>query len=78
MICLIYMKYFKLFSQVEELVTKERELQEKVMLKHSTVVESYERKSGGREIENRIASQQQKLTSLRQEVDDLLEVLDEI
>ena len=63
---------------MEELVAKERELQEKLMAKHSTVVDSYEKKSGGREIENRIASIQQKLTALRQEVEDLLEVIDEI
>ena len=63
---------------MEELVAKERELQEKLMVKHSTVVDSYEKKSGGREIENRIASIQQKLTALRQEVEDLLDVIDEI
>ncbi|KAE9456781.1 hypothetical protein C3L33_11277, partial [Rhododendron williamsianum] len=38
----------------------------------------YEKKSGGREMENRVALIQQKLTALRQEVDDLLEVIDEI
>ncbi|KAL0313862.1 UNVERIFIED_CONTAM: Dolichyl-diphosphooligosaccharide--protein glycosyltransferase subunitA [Sesamum angustifolium] len=64
--------------EVEELVSKERELQEKLMLKHSTVVDSYEKKSGGRDIENRVAAVQQKITLLRQEVDDLLEVIDEI
>jgi oligosaccharyltransferase complex subunit alpha (ribophorin I) len=63
---------------VEELVAKERDLQERLMAKHSTVVDSYEKKSGGREIENRIALQQQKITVLRQEVDDLLEFIDEI
>ena len=63
---------------MEELVAKERELQEKLMVKHSTVVDIIEKKSGGREIENRIASIQQKLTALRQEVEDLLEVIDEI
>lgn len=64
--------------QVEELVLKERELQEKLMLKHTTVVDSYEKKSSGRDIENRVAAIQQKITLLRQEVDELLEVIDEI
>lgn len=63
---------------MEELVAKERELQEKLMSKHSTVVESYEKKSGGRDIETRIVSIQQKISILRQEVDELLEVIDEI
>lgn len=48
------------------------------MLKHTTVVDSYEKKSGGKEIENRISSQQQKIVALRQEVDDLLDYIDEI
>ncbi|KAJ0255942.1 Dolichyl-diphosphooligosaccharide--protein glycosyltransferase subunit 1A [Hirschfeldia incana] len=64
--------------KVEELVAKEKELQEKLMAKHTTVVEGYEKKSSGRDIENRIASQQQKIVALRQEVDDLLEFIDEI
>ncbi|CAA0807036.1 Dolichyl-diphosphooligosaccharide--protein glycosyltransferase subunit 1A [Striga hermonthica] len=65
--------------KVEELVTKERELQEKLMLKHSIVVDAYEKKSGGgKDIDNRIAAVQQKITLLRQEVDDLLEVIDGI
>ncbi|KAK7860701.1 dolichyl-diphosphooligosaccharide--protein glycosyltransferase subunit 1a [Quercus suber] len=68
----------KLNISVEELVVKEKDLQEKLMAKHSMVVDGYEKKSGGREIENRIASQQQKITALRQEVDDLLEFIDEI
>ncbi|XP_059637598.1 dolichyl-diphosphooligosaccharide--protein glycosyltransferase subunit 1A [Cornus florida] len=68
----------QILPKVEELVAKERELQERLMLKHSAVVDSYEKKSGGREIENRVASIQQKITVLRQEVDDLLEVIDEI
>lgn len=63
---------------MEELVAKERELQEKLMVKHATVVDSYEKKSGGKEIENRIASQQQKILALRQEVDDLLDYIDGI
>ncbi|KAF7141846.1 hypothetical protein RHSIM_Rhsim06G0004300 [Rhododendron simsii] len=68
----------QILPKVEDLVAKEHELQEKLMLKHSTVVEGYEKKSGGREMENRVALIQQKLTALRQEVDDLLEVIDEI
>ncbi|TYJ46158.1 hypothetical protein E1A91_A02G101700v1 [Gossypium mustelinum] len=68
----------QVLPKVEELVAKERELQEKVMVKHSTVVDGYEKKLGARDIENRVALQQQKLTALRQEVDDLLEFIDEI
>ncbi|PIN14674.1 Oligosaccharyltransferase, alpha subunit (ribophorin I) [Handroanthus impetiginosus] len=68
----------QIMPKVEELVSKERELQEKLMLKYSTVVDSYEKKSSGRDIENRVAAVQQKITLLRQEVDDLLEVIDEI
>ncbi|KAE8719463.1 Dolichyl-diphosphooligosaccharide--protein glycosyltransferase subunit 1A [Hibiscus syriacus] len=67
----------QILPMVEELVAKERELQEKVMVKHSTV-DGYEKKSGTRDIENRVTLQQQKLTALRQEVDDLLELIDEI
>lgn len=63
---------------MEDLVAKEHELQEKLMLKHATVVDGYEKKSGAREMENRVALIQQKLTALRQEIDDLLEVIDEI
>ncbi|XP_008786685.2 dolichyl-diphosphooligosaccharide--protein glycosyltransferase subunit 1A [Phoenix dactylifera] len=68
----------QIWPKVEEVVAKEKEMQEKLMQKHSTVVDCFEKKLGGREIENRIASQQQKLSALRQEVDDLLEVIDEI
>ncbi|CAE5964331.1 unnamed protein product [Arabidopsis arenosa] len=64
--------------KVEELVAKEKELEEKLMAKHTTVVEGYEKKSSGRDIENRIASQQQKIIALRQEIEDLLEFIDEI
>lgn len=63
---------------MEELVAKEKELQDRLMAKHSTVVDSYEKKLGGREIENRVALHQQKITALRQEVDDIIEFLDEI
>ena len=64
--------------QVEELVAKERDLQERLMAKHSTVVDCYEKKITGREIDNRIASHQQKITALRREIDDLMEFIDEI
>lgn len=59
-------------------MVKERDLQERLIVKHTTVVDCYEKKYGGREIENRVASQQQRITALRQEVDDLLEFIDEI
>ncbi|KAL5994090.1 hypothetical protein ACLOJK_034961 [Asimina triloba] len=65
-------------AMVEELVAKEREFQEKLMLKHSMVVDCYEKKSGGREIENRVAYMEQKLTAIRHEVDDVLDTIDEI
>ncbi|KAJ7966996.1 Dolichyl-diphosphooligosaccharide--protein glycosyltransferase subunit 1 [Quillaja saponaria] len=68
----------QILPKVEELVARERELQERLMVKHSTVVDCYEKKSGGREIENRVASHQQKITALKLEVDDLLEFIDEI
>ncbi|XP_023002584.1 dolichyl-diphosphooligosaccharide--protein glycosyltransferase subunit 1A-like [Cucurbita maxima] len=67
-----------ILPKVEELVAKERDLQERLIVKHTTVVDCYEKKYGGREIENRVASQQQRITALRQEVDDLLEFIDEI
>ncbi|XP_077246932.1 ribophorin I [Tasmannia lanceolata] len=67
-----------ILPKVEELISKEEEMQERLMLKHSTVVDCYEKKSGGRVIENRVAPHQQRLTALRQEVDDLLEIIDEI
>lgn len=67
-----------ILAKVEELVAKERELQERLMVKHSTVVDCYEKKAGGREVENRVAMHQQKITTLRLEVDDLLDVIEEI
>lgn len=42
------------------------------------MVDSYEKKSGGRDLENRVVAIQQKITDLKQEIDDLLEVIDEI
>ncbi|KAK7351824.1 hypothetical protein VNO77_11546 [Canavalia gladiata] len=68
----------QILPKVEELVAKERDLQERLVAKHTTVVDCYEKKLGGREIENRIASQQQKITALRQEIDDLMDFIDEI
>ncbi|KAI6688505.1 hypothetical protein NL676_025333 [Syzygium grande] len=68
----------QILPKVEELVVRERELQDKLMVKHTTVVDCYEKKLSGREIENRIASQQSKITALRQEVDDLLDFIDEL
>ncbi|KAL6178789.1 hypothetical protein ACLB2K_050307 [Fragaria x ananassa] len=67
-----------ILPKVEELVTKEKDLEEKLMVKHSIVVDCYEKKYGGKEIENRVASLQQKITALRLEVDDLREFIDEI
>lgn len=57
---------------------KERDLQEKIMLKHTMVVDSYEKKSGGKDFENRVAAIQQKITVLKQEVDDLVEFVEDI
>lgn len=67
-----------ILPKVDEVVAKEKELLDKLMAKHSAVVDSFEKKSGGRDVENRVASLQQRITVLRQEVDDLLEVIDEI
>lgn len=57
---------------------KERDLQEKIMLKHTIVVDSYDKKSVGRDTENRVASIQQKISALKQEVDELLEFVEDI
>lgn len=70
--------FYLVVLQVEELVSKERELQERLILKHTSVVDSYEKKHSGREIENRVAAHEQKLAALRHEVDDLIEILDEL
>lgn len=76
----LVLRFYKLFAsvQVEELVGKEKEIEEKLMLKHISVVDSYEKKSGARDTETRVAGLQQKLTTLRHELHELLEVLDEI
>ncbi|KAJ6736557.1 DOLICHYL-DIPHOSPHOOLIGOSACCHARIDE--PROTEIN GLYCOSYLTRANSFERASE SUBUNIT 1 [Salix viminalis] len=68
----------QILPKVEELVAKERELQERLIAKHSTIVDCYEKKIGGRELENRVASHQQKVVALKQEVDDLLDYIEEI
>ena len=64
--------------QVEDLLNKEREIQERLILKHSSVVDSFEKKHGGREIESRLVAHEQKLTALRHELDELIEFLDEV
>nr|CAB3502145.1 unnamed protein product [Digitaria exilis] len=69
---------YQIWPKVEELITKEREMQEKLMTRHSTVVDSFEKKLRGQDIENRIALQQQKIAALRQEVESLLEYISEI
>ncbi|KAJ4825262.1 Dolichyl-diphosphooligosaccharide--protein glycosyltransferase subunit 1A [Turnera subulata] len=67
-----------ILPKVEELVAKERELQERLITKHSTIVDCYEKKIGGKELENRVASQQQKIVALRQEIEDLIDFIEEI
>uniref|UniRef100_A0A0D9WEV0 Dolichyl-diphosphooligosaccharide--protein glycosyltransferase subunit 1 n=1 Tax=Leersia perrieri TaxID=77586 RepID=A0A0D9WEV0_9ORYZ len=69
---------YQIWPKVEELVTKERDLQDKLMTRHSTVVDSFEKKLRGQDVENRIAVQQQKVAALRQEVESLLEYISEI
>ncbi|KAF6154299.1 hypothetical protein GIB67_026755 [Kingdonia uniflora] len=69
----------QIWPKVEELIAKEKDTQEKLMLKISMVVDSYEKKSGGgRELENRVSALQQKLTVLRSEIDELVDVVGEI
>ncbi|XP_062101132.1 dolichyl-diphosphooligosaccharide--protein glycosyltransferase subunit 1A-like [Humulus lupulus] len=68
----------QILPKVEDLIVKEKDLQERLLAKHSTVVDCYEKKYGGKEIENRVALHQQKISVLRQEVDDLLDFIDEI
>ncbi|XP_076882215.1 dolichyl-diphosphooligosaccharide--protein glycosyltransferase subunit 1A-like [Bidens hawaiensis] len=67
-----------ILPKVEELVVKEKDLQEKIMTKHTMVVDSYEKKSGGRDMESRVSSIQQKISVLKQEVDDLVEFIEDI
>lgn len=68
----------QIWPKVDELVTKEKEMLEKLMQKHAAVVECFEKKYSGRETENRVAPYQQKLAALKREVDDLLDYIDEI
>lgn len=69
---------YQIWPKVEDLIVKEREMQEKLMTRHSTVVDSFEKKLRGQDVENRIALQQQKIAALRQEVESLLEYISEI
>uniref|UniRef100_A0A453J2H4 Dolichyl-diphosphooligosaccharide--protein glycosyltransferase subunit 1 n=1 Tax=Aegilops tauschii subsp. strangulata TaxID=200361 RepID=A0A453J2H4_AEGTS len=69
---------YQIWPKLDDLVAKERELQDKLMARHATVVDSVEKKQRGQDIENRISSQQQKIAALRQEVESLLEYLSEI
>ncbi|KAG2543816.1 hypothetical protein PVAP13_9NG768900 [Panicum virgatum] len=69
---------YQIWPKVEDLIIKEREMQEKLMTRHSTVVDSFEKKLRGQHLENRIALQQQKIAALRQEVESLLEYISEI
>ncbi|KAL9238079.1 hypothetical protein vseg_012553 [Gypsophila vaccaria] len=64
-----------IYPKAEELVTKERELQERLIAKHSVVLDCYEKKLSGREIENRVAPHQQKISALKHEVDDLVDFI---
>merc|ERR1712007_408111 len=67
-----------ILPRVDELVHKEKEKQEKLLLKHSIVVDSVDKKLPRKEIDSRIATHEQKLTLLKQEVDELLQAMDEI
>ncbi|TVU48519.1 hypothetical protein EJB05_08157 [Eragrostis curvula] len=69
---------YQIWPKVEDLISKEREMQEKLMTRHSTVVDSFEKKLRGQDVENRIAQQQQKIAALRQEIESLLEYISEI
>uniref|UniRef100_A0A0D6R1Y4 Dolichyl-diphosphooligosaccharide--protein glycosyltransferase subunit 1 n=1 Tax=Araucaria cunninghamii TaxID=56994 RepID=A0A0D6R1Y4_ARACU len=67
-----------ILPKVEELIHKEKEKQEKLLLKHSIVVDSVDKKLPSKEIDSRIASHEQKLVLLKQEVDELLQAVDDI
>ncbi|GLJ21934.1 hypothetical protein SUGI_0410650 [Cryptomeria japonica] len=67
-----------ILPRVDELVHKEKEKQDKLLLKHSIVVDSVDKKLPRKEIDSRIATHEQKLTLLKQEVDELLQAMDEI
>jgi oligosaccharyltransferase complex subunit alpha (ribophorin I) len=65
------------FLKVDLLIQKEREKQEKLQQKHTVTVEAYEKKMSSKEIDSRVAPYQQKLSVLKQEVADLLHLLDD-
>jgi oligosaccharyltransferase complex subunit alpha (ribophorin I) len=67
-----------IFPKVEELVHKEKEKQDKLLQKHTVVVDSYDKKLSSKEIDSRVASHEQKLIVLKQEVDELLQAVDEM
>ncbi|KAH9313921.1 hypothetical protein KI387_022548, partial [Taxus chinensis] len=56
-----------ILPKVEELVHKEKEKQDKLLIKHSVVVDSVDKKLPSKEIDSRIASHEQKLVLLKQE-----------
>ncbi|KAL2609587.1 hypothetical protein R1flu_028160 [Riccia fluitans] len=64
-------------AKVDTLMQKEREMQEKLQQKHTITVEAYEKKLSSKEIDSRVAPYQQKLTALKQEVSELLNLLDD-
>ncbi|CAM6112002.1 unnamed protein product [Calypogeia fissa] len=64
-------------AKVDILIQKEREKQEKLQQKHTVTVEAYEKKMSSKDIDSRIAPYQQKLTVLKQEVAELLHLLDD-
>ncbi|KAF3789076.1 Dolichyl-diphosphooligosaccharide--protein glycosyltransferase subunit 1A, partial [Nymphaea thermarum] len=68
----------QIWPKVDELVAKEKEKQERLMMKHSTVVDGYEKRSNGRDIANRVVAHDQRLAVLNQEVDELLDFIDQI
>lgn len=68
---------FQIFWQLEALIAKEKEKQERLLQKHTIVVESYERKLPSKEIDSRISPHQQRISVLKQEIDDMLQSLDD-
>lgn len=66
-----------IWPKVEELVAKEKEMQEKMIAKHTTVIDCFEKKLKGKEVENRVAAYRQKLAALREDVEELLGIIDE-
>ncbi|XP_024357703.1 dolichyl-diphosphooligosaccharide--protein glycosyltransferase subunit 1A [Physcomitrium patens] len=64
-------------TKVETLLLKEKEMVEKLQQKQTFIVDAYERKLSGKEIDARIAPVQEKLESLRQEVSNLRSSLED-